>query len=61
MIKTRVEKANSDFNVIYSIESDKTDSFLKRETSNVFYKLLKSISVNNIPGHVDFRLVDKKH
>ena len=61
MIKIRVEKANSDFNVVYSIKSNKIDSFLKQETSNIFYKLLKSISVDNIPDHVDFSLVDKKH
>ena len=61
MIKTRVEKANSGFNVIYSIKSNKIDSFSKRETPNIFYKLLKPISVDNIPDHVDFRLVDKKH
>ena len=61
MIKTRVEKANGGFNVIYSIKSNKIDSFSKREISNVFYKLLKFIGADNIPDHIGFGLVDKKH
>ena len=60
LIKTMVEKANSVFNIIYSIKSNQIDSFLKRNTSNIFYKLLNFIGVDNIPNHADFRLVDKK-
>ena len=40
LIKTMVEKANSGFNIIYTIKSNNIDSFLKRKTSTIFYKLL---------------------
>ena len=60
LIKTMVEKANSGFNIIYTIKSNNIDSFLKRKTSTIFYKLLNYIGVDNIPNHADFRLVDKK-
>jgi len=60
LIKTMVEKANNGFNIIYTIKSNNIDSFLKRKTSTIFYKLLNYIGVDNIPNHADFRLVDKK-
>jgi len=60
LIKTMVEKANNGFNIIYTIKSNNIDSFLKRKTATIFYKLLNYIGVDNIPNHADFRLVDKK-
>jgi len=38
----------------------KTDSFFKRTTALLFYKLMKALGVNIIYNHADYRLMSKK-
>lgn len=56
-----LEKWRSGFQVVLAKRIDRSsDSYLKRTTSNLFYKLIKSISDVHIPENVgDFRLLDR--
>ena len=47
--------------VVYARRTNRNDSFLKKHTAILYYKLLAYISDTDIPRNVgDFRLVDKK-
>lgn len=57
-----IEKWEQGFDVVLARRIDRSsDSFTKRFTSNLFYKLIDKISDVHIPSNVgDFRLMDKK-
>lgn len=47
--------------IVYARRIDRKDSFLKKATANLYYKVLDLISDVKIPRNVgDFRLIDKK-
>jgi glycosyltransferase involved in cell wall biosynthesis len=47
--------------VVYGIRSDrKTDSFFKRTTAEGFYRLLRTMGVELIFNHADFRLMSRR-
>lgn len=49
------------FEVVYARRKQRNDSFLKKYTAIVYYKLLSHVSYTKIPRNVgDFRLIDKK-
>jgi hypothetical protein len=47
--------------VVYGVRKErKTDSFFKRNTALLFYKLMKKMRVNLVYNHADFRLCSKR-
>jgi len=47
--------------VVYGVRSDrKSDSFFKRNTAQTYYRLLKSMGVDIVYNHADYRLVSSK-
>lgn len=62
IIPLLIEKWEEGNDVVYTIrDEDKTLSFLKAKTSNLFYKLMNKLSdIKFEPGTADFRLIDKK-
>ncbi len=62
LIGTLIEKWREGYEVVYTIKKYmETTSFMKRITSELFYKFLNKISSVNIPlGAADFRLLDRK-
>jgi len=62
IITKLVDKWQEGFDVVYTIRKDnKKTGFLKKLSSALFYRLIKSFSNTKIPkGAADFRLLDKK-
>lgn len=47
--------------IVYGVRSSrKTDSFLKRSTARLFYKLMSFMGVETVYDHADYRLVSSK-
>lgn len=47
--------------VVYGVRNDrKSDSFFKRKTAGLFYRIMKWMGVEQIPHHADFRLLSKR-
>lgn len=60
-VEKMVELYNQGYDIVYGVrKSRKTDSFFKRNTAKLYYKLLKLMGVNVIYDHADFRLMSKK-
>jgi len=61
LICALLQKWENGFNIVYARRSDRSDSFLKKCTAHIYYKLLDAVSDVSIPRNVgDFRLIDKK-
>lgn len=62
-IEKFIDKYISDdsIDIILGIRNDrKSDTFLKKITANIFYILAKSLGLNIIKNHADYRLITKK-
>ena len=47
--------------IVYGVRNNRdTDTWLKRTTANIFYKIMNLIGANTIPNHADFRLMSSK-
>lgn len=56
-----VRKCLDGADVVYGVRSDRhSDSFFKRVTAQSFYKFQKSLGVNAIYNHADFRLMTRR-
>ncbi len=56
-----VKKYKEGNDIVYGVRSTrKKDSFFKRVTAQSFYKLLKSMGVNIVYNHADYRLMSKR-
>jgi len=62
LISQMVEKWQEGFDVVLATRDNRNnDSFIKRTTANLFYKILKKVSNIDIPSNTgDYRLMDKK-
>jgi polyisoprenyl-phosphate glycosyltransferase len=62
VIPQMVEKAKEGYDVVYAVRASREgESFLKKWTAEVFYKLLKSIAQVDIPTNTgDFRLMTRR-
>lgn len=62
IIPTLIQKWEEGFDVVYTIRLEQENlSFIKKSTSNLFYKLLNKLSTVQLEkGTADFRLLDKK-
>lgn len=60
-IKEMVAKYHEGCEIVYGVRNDRTsDSFLKRNIAQLYYKLANILGVNGIYNHADFRLMSNK-
>ena len=60
-IQQMVEKFNKGYEIVYGVRSNREkDSFFKKFTAEMFYKLMNFLGAKTIFNHADFRLMSKK-
>lgn len=60
-IKSMIERYNEGYDVVYGVRNKRdTDSFFKRNTALLFYKLMKILGVELVSNHADFRLLSRR-
>ena len=60
-IEALIKKINEGYDIVYGVKiSRDADSFMKRNTALVFYKLQRSLGVKAIHNHADFRLMSRR-
>lgn len=58
-IEKMVQKHQEGYKVVYGVRNNReTDSFFKRNTAQLFYRLLTFFGVEAIYNHADYRLMD---
>lgn len=56
-----LRKNNEGYDVVYGVRNDrKKDSFFKRQTAQMFYKLTNKLGGDLIYNHADFRLMSRR-
>lgn len=61
VIDNFIEEYNSGSDIVYGVRSSrKKDSFFKRNTALMFYKLMKLLGVDIVYNHADYRLMSKR-
>ncbi|MBQ9090358.1 MAG: glycosyltransferase family 2 protein [Alphaproteobacteria bacterium] len=62
VIPQLIQKWQDGYDIVYTLrQENKNQGFLKRKTSNLYYKLLNFMTSVSVPkGAADFRLLDKK-
>ncbi len=56
-----IKKAQNGCEIVYGVRKERTsDSWFKRVTAQMFYKLMALLGVNIIYNHADFRLMSKR-
>lgn len=56
-----VKEYNAGSEIVYGVRSSrKKDTFFKRNTAQLFYKLMKKLGVDVVYNHADYRLMSKK-
>ena len=61
VIEEMILKFKSGIDVVYGVRKERaTDTFFKRNTALLFYKLMKLMKVNIIQNHADYRLCSKR-
>ena len=59
-IEEMIGKYREGYEMVLGVRNDrKKDLFLKRWTANLYYQLLKSLGVESVPHHGDFRLLSR--
>lgn len=60
-IETMVDRYREGCEIVYGVRADRsTDTFFKRGTAVLFYKLLAAFGVDLIHNHADFRLMSRR-
>ena len=60
VIEEMVDKFHQGCEIVYGVRSDRsTDSFFKRTTAQMFYKMMAAMGVKTVYNHADFRLMSK--
>lgn len=60
VVEEMLIKYQRGYDIVYGVrKSRNNDSFFKKITAQIFYKLLKTMGVNLIEDHADFRLVSR--
>jgi polyisoprenyl-phosphate glycosyltransferase len=61
LISSMVSSFHDGFEIVFGVRDDRSsDSFLKRTTAELYYKLMRRLGVNLIENHADFRLMSRK-
>lgn len=60
-VDAMIEAYNNGAEIVYGVRSSRaSDTFLKRNTALMFYKLMKHMGVDTVYNHADYRLMSKK-
>ena len=60
-IEEMIIKYDEGNDIVYGVRDDRTsDSFFKRKTAHVFYKMMKMMGIRIVYNHADFRLMSKR-
>ena len=60
-IPEMLQKYSNGDDIVYGVKNErKADSFFKRSTAIVFYKLMKFLGVHTVYNHADFRLMSRR-
>lgn len=60
-VDAMVDAYHKGYDVVYGVRSSrKTDTFFKRFTAEGFYKLMKTLGVDIVFNHADYRLMSKR-
>ena len=60
-IPEMLEKFANGADIVYGVKNErKADSFFKRMTAQLFYKLMNSLGVHTVYNHADFRLMSRR-
>lgn len=61
VIPEMVNDYNKDIDIVYGVRKErKTDTFFKKHTAQLFYKLMKTMGGDIVYNHADFRLMSKR-
>ncbi len=61
VIEEMIDKFHGGCDIVYGVRKErKTDTFFKRTTAQMFYKLMKVMGVKTVYNHADFRLMSKR-
>lgn len=61
VIEEMMDQFHEGCDIVYGVRSDRsTDSFFKRTTAQMFYKLMAVMGVKTVYNHADFRLMSKR-
>lgn len=56
-----LEKYQEGYDIVYGVRDKRdTDTFFKRNTALLFYRIMDKLGVKMIPNHADFRLLDRR-
>ncbi|MBQ9255293.1 MAG: glycosyltransferase family 2 protein [Bacteroidales bacterium] len=56
-----IEKYSEGFDIVYGVRSSrKTDTFFKRNTALLFYKMMNLLGAETVYNHADYRLMTKR-
>ena len=60
-IEKMIDQYHTGFDIVYGVRrSREADSFFKRHTASLFYKLMASLGTKTIYNHADFRLMSRR-
>ncbi|GAB2027629.1 glycosyltransferase family 2 protein [Lactovum odontotermitis] len=60
-IDEMLEKFEVGFDVVYGVRDNReSDTFFKRNTAGIFYRLMKSLGSQAVPNSADFRLLSQR-
>lgn len=61
VIPQMVDYYNKGIDIVYGVRKErKTDTFLKKHTAQLFYKLMRTMGGDIVYNHADFRLMSKR-
>jgi glycosyltransferase involved in cell wall biosynthesis len=61
LIVSMVSAYREGFEIVFGVRDDRsTDSFFKRKTAEIYYKMMRLLNVNLIENHADFRLMSRR-
>ena len=60
-IESMVDAFTQGFDIVYGVRSSrKTDTFFKRTTALMFYRLMSGLGANSVYNHADYRLMSHR-
>lgn len=60
-IEDMVDQANSGKNIVFGVRNNRdSDTWFKKTSAELFYKIMALLGVESIPNHADFRLIDQR-
>lgn len=61
VIEEMIDKFANGFDIVYGVRSErKTDTFFKRTSAQLFYKLMNEMGVKTVYNHADYRLMSRR-